>query len=322
MDNKLTYKNLCEQHADIPLFSQYWWIDAIAGNRKWDVIIAHNNQGAIIATMPYVMGKKSLFTYVLQPTLLQCYQLHFFYPENTTTEQNQLLQLQATNNILEQIETLKLSVFEQNFDSHFNCSDAFKSKGYKISQRVTYLIEDIGSPNNVFAAFSASKQRQIRNAEKQLTTNINNITADEFYNLHCQFLAKRKRKSELNRQVFVNLCQQSIAHNQGEIISITDSDGNINACLFYVWDKTTAYFLVPIYNPTYSKSGASALMVWEAIKRASNKVQIFDFEGSMDEGIANFYQKFGSKAQQYVQVQKTWSKAMKLALGLKRWRKR
>ncbi|MCQ2376052.1 MAG: GNAT family N-acetyltransferase [Salinivirgaceae bacterium] len=322
MDNKQIYKNLCEQHTDISLFSQYWWIDAIAGNRKWDVIIARNDQGSIIATMPYVIGKKSLFTYVLQPTLLQCYQLHFFYPQNSTCEQKQLLKTQAINNILEQIETLKLSVFEQNFDSQFDNCDAFLSKGYRIKTRITYIIENINALDKVFAEFSTSKQRQIRNAEKQLSTSINSITADEFYNLHCQFLAKRNRKSELNRQVFVNLCQQAIVRNQGEIICVNDSEGNINACLFYVWDKTTAYFLTPIYNPTYSKSGASALMVWEAIKRVSNKVQTFDFEGSMDEGIANFYQKFGSKAKQYVQVQKTWSKAMKIALGLKRWRKR
>ena len=50
------YRALCDRESTIPLFSQAWWLDALAGGR-WDVALVEKN-GQIEASMPYVIRKR------------------------------------------------------------------------------------------------------------------------------------------------------------------------------------------------------------------------------------------------------------------------
>ena len=49
MSNKEEYKIYCESRPDIPLFSQYWWMDAACKGMTWDVLLYKNASGEIIA---------------------------------------------------------------------------------------------------------------------------------------------------------------------------------------------------------------------------------------------------------------------------------
>ena len=64
------------------------------------------------------------------------------------------------------------------------------------------------------------------------------------------------------------------------------------------------YYLIPCFDPEYKESGASALLVLEAIKLAREKGVMFDFEGSMISGVAKHYKQFGSKETTYYSVEK------------------
>ena len=48
-------------------------------------------------------------------------------------------------------------------------------------------------------------------------------------------------------------------------------------------------------------------MVWEAIKLMSQKTKMFDFEGSMIEGVAKSFQQFGTKQTGYFKISKSYS---------------
>jgi hypothetical protein len=63
------------------------------------------------------------------------------------------------------------------------------------------------------------------------------------------------------------------------------------------------YYLIPCYDQKYKDSGASALLVLEAIKLARQKGVAFDFEGSMIRGVANHYKQFGSTRTIYYSVE-------------------
>ena len=52
------------------------------------------------------------------------------------------------------------------------------------------------------------------------------------------------------------------------------------------------------------KSRAKSLIVWESIKFAAQHSQVFDFEGSIIEGIENFDQQFGGRCTPYYSVRK------------------
>lgn len=76
------------------------------------------------------------------------------------------------------------------------------------------------------------------------------------------------------------------------------------AAAYLVWDKHSMYYLIPCYDLKYKDSGASALLVLEAIKLARQKGVSFDFEGSMIKGVANHYKQFGSTQTIYYSVEK------------------
>lgn|GEM_PF-4541022 len=64
-------------------------------------------------------------------------------------------------------------------------------------------------------------------------------------------------------------------------------------------------------------SGASSLLLWEAIRFALQVAERFDFEGSMFEPIERFFRGFGAVQKPYFQISKVDGKWLKLAYGLK-----
>jgi hypothetical protein len=80
------------------------------------------------------------------------------------------------------------------------------------------------------------------------------------------------------------------------------------------------YYLIPTFDPAFKESGASSLLVLEAMKLAREKHVHFDFEGSMDKGIANHYQQFGSTPTTYYAVEKFYKPIFRVAIWLQRIR--
>ena len=70
MDNKEKYRQLCKKETSIPIFSRDWWLDATAGEDNWDVVLVEKG-GEIFASMPYMVTKRYIFTYMCQPILTQ-----------------------------------------------------------------------------------------------------------------------------------------------------------------------------------------------------------------------------------------------------------
>jgi hypothetical protein len=60
-------------------------------------------------------------------------------------------------------------------------------------------------------------------------------------------------------------------------------------------------------------SGASTLLICEAIKLSqANKLQKFDFEGSMIEGVANSFKQFGAIQTPYFRITKANNPLIKI----------
>jgi lipid II:glycine glycyltransferase (peptidoglycan interpeptide bridge formation enzyme) len=112
------------------------------------------------------------------------------------------------------------------------------------------------------------------------------------------------------------------AHRLGqcEIISICNADGVPYAAAFLIWDKNYMYYLIPAYNPAFGDSGASAMLVLEAMKLAREKQVRFDFEGSMDRGTAKHYKQFGSSPVTYFSVERYYKPVFRLAIWFQKLR--
>ena len=88
------------------------------------------------------------------------------------------------------------------------------------------------------------------------------------------------------------------ARNKVEIIEEDNVDN------LYAYDEKTCYYLIAGADPTYRASGAQTLVLDSGIEFASKHSKAFDFEGSMIEGIENFFRRFGADRVLYYQIEK------------------
>lgn len=306
MTNKEEYKEICEKNGNgISIYAQHWWMDAVCVDKRWDVIIVRDNNGNVKASLPYLIGSKFGFRFIIMPPLTQTNGIHYYSePEN---ERDRLeFEKKWGKAVIKQLEELKVSLYIQNFDSNITNWLPFYWEGYKQTTRYTYQIPDISDTDKVFAAFSSAKQRQIRKAERNgLTATVNAITPAEFYQYHDNLIKDKGEKNEISESVLLSLADAAISRGQGAILSIKGQQEEIQAALFLVWDEECAYYLVPANDRKYSTTGASTLLVWEAIKYASQFCRSFDFEGSMTESIENSYNQFGTKQTTYSKITKS-----------------
>ena len=97
------------------------------------------------------------------------------------------------------------------------------------------------------------------------------------------------------------LAQWLLATGQGEVWEAR-GETLLAAALFATYQDRRLY-LMGAFDPAQAQRGAMAALMWEAISAAQAGGQrLFDFEGSMIEGVAQFFRKFGARPVPYLQI--------------------
>ena len=196
--------------------------------------------------------------------------------------------------------------------------------GMKVKERVTYRVNDLRDMNKVVDSFSKNKKRQL---QKAMALKVERgLNVETFYTFHKNCMEERKREIAYTREFLLVLQRKAARAKQCEIISIRTLDDELCAAAFLVWDKQYLYYLIPCYSERFKDSGAGALLALEAMKVAREQHVKFDFEGSMNSGIANHYKQLGSTAETYYSVEKLykwwfwfallWNKIRNLKYGI------
>ena len=117
---------------------------------------------------------------------------------------------------------------------------------------------------------------------------------------------------------FVSRLDRTCAeHNCRKMFFAEDAQGRLHAALYMVWDDHSAYYLMGGADPELRNSGATGLLMWEAIQFAATVTRVFDFEGSMIEPIEHFFRSFGARQKPYFQVSKINSLPIKIYRALR-----
>lgn len=315
MSNKEKYRMLCENEPSIPLFLQYWWMETVCKDKTWNVLLYAEN-GEITAAMPFLFGKKLWFRYVLQPQLTQ-YSGIWYKPRNFRTENDRLsYEKKVINSFVEELEKMKISCFQQNFSPRFTNWLPFYWKGFSQTTRYTYQIQDLTDLDAVFAAFDVKhRQKRIRKIDESYTT-VFDISPSEFYAFHKEYWQARGKDDLVSEEFVVNLCTRAMERGNGMLVGLAGADGKKVAMRFVVFDGECAYALLSARRPD-SENGVSELLFWRILQSLSGKTRVFDFEGSMDEGIEHSYRLYGAKQVPYLQITKCGSRLFGLLLRMK-----
>ena len=316
---KQEYVQWCNEHKEMPLFMQPWWMDAVCLPENWNVLVYKKNE-EIIAVFVYYLTVKNGFKFIVQPPLTPFNGIWIDYSSFQTENERIHIEKEVLNVFVKKLDEMNLSYYDQNFSPDFTNWLPFYWHHYEQTTRYTYQIPDITDENLCFEHFSYAKQKQIKKTEKNAIKIDFNLTGEEFYNYVAMNLQATGNKVLYSKSLFMRLYNASVQQKQCFIVSASDSEQRLHAALFILFDKQKAYNLISTITPQYRSSGASSLVVWEAIKHSSDKVRTFDFEGSMEENIENSFSQFGTIQIPYFRIRKYNSSVFKAITKIKKWK--
>ena len=312
MNNKEKYRLFCEHEKSIPIFSQAWWLDAVAGD-SWDVCLVEKGE-YILASMPYVTKKRHGFTLLSHPPLTQNLG-PWLKPSQAKYSKMLSQQKDWMQALIDQLP--KYDYFNQNW--HYLQTNwlPFYWRGFEQTTRYTYVIEDLSDLEKVYSEFEHSKRKNIKKSEKIVNV-VFDLSAEDFYENHKMTLAKQGSKISYSFDLFKRIYDSGYRNNKAKTIAAFDGDGNLHAALFVIWDEMSAYDLISTIDPDFRTYGAASVLIKEIISYTSQFVNKFDFEGSMIEPVERSFRQFGAVQKPYFTVTHKPSKILNTLLCLKK----
>lgn len=314
MSNKEKYRLFCEQEKTIPIFSQAWWLDAVAGE-TWDVCLVEKGD-EIIASMPYVIKKRYGFVLLSHPHLTQNLG-PWLKPSQAKYSKMLSQQKDLMQALIDQLP--KYDYFNQNW--HYSQTNwlPFYWRGFEQTTRYTYVIDDLSNLDNVWDGFVATIRTNIRKAENKAGVKVNSeLPIEDFIDLNEMTFSRQGMTMPYSKAFVKQLVEQAQKQNRCKWFIGQDGEGQNHAGVLIMWDDQSAYYLMGGGNPDLRNSGATGLCMWEAIKFASTVTNRFDFEGSMIEPIERFFRGFGAVQKPYFSVAHKPSKLFNTMLCLKK----
>ena len=303
MNNKEKYKRFCEIEQ-IPIFSQDWWLDLVCDDGEWDVVLIEKNN-SIIASMPYYLKSKATFKLITMPKLTQTMGPYVVYPEGQKYPKKLSYEKEIFNRLIDQLPNV--DYFNQNFHPSITNWLPFYWRGYSQTTRYTYCISD----NYDINTFQSKIKTDIK--KSNMVVEVKSVNHIESLWSCLSKSYERQNKKCGYQKVFLDKLDNGLKAKIAPInlIAIDKSD-NIHAAIYCVYDVNKMYYLVSGGDPKLRTSGATSLLIYNAIKIAKEKQLIYDFEGSMVQPIESFIRGFGPKQTSYFQIKKFNSKTLKV----------
>ena len=305
---KVKYRDLCTREPSIPLFSQFWWLDALVGEGGWDVALVESGS-EIVAAMPYVVRRKFGKTLLGQPPLTQ--NLGPWLRETGAKQANRLSR---------QKELMEKLIADLPFYDHFSQSWDYRQTnwlpfywaGYTQTSRYTYRLSDLSDEQELWFGLRENIRSDIRKAQNRFGIQVrSDFGIDAFLRLNAMTFARQDMEVPVSPDLVRKLDAACAERGGRRIFIAEDAEGKQHAAVYIVWDSNNAYYLMGGGDPELRSSGATSLCMWEAIKYASSVARSFDFEGSMIEPVERFFRAFGATQTEYFSLTRTPSHLLK-----------
>ena len=293
MTHKEKYKQLCETEGDkIPLFQQYWWMETVCRGKQWEVLLVEQ-EGRVEAALPYLIGRRCGLRYILPPQLTP-FSGPWTRPTNPEGERALLASLVA------QLEKLRVNCFLQHFSTAVTDCRPFEEKGYRLLPRRTYRFDPIPEPAGLPALAAKERRRGIEAVNEAYALD-KAVDCHEFVDLHIAYWERRSGKDLLSRDFLTRVVQTALDRHQALLYGLRNDEGRLMAARFVVFDSHCAHSLLSALQPDALRNTMTVL-TWQVIADLHGRTRVYDFEGSMDPGIAHFFHDSATTETPYFEV--------------------
>ncbi|HZH87976.1 MAG TPA: GNAT family N-acetyltransferase [Chitinophagaceae bacterium] len=294
---------------DVPLFFQAHWLDTIT-KKQWEgwVILDDAQHPIGIISLPY---QNLIFWKTYRSPIFSPYSGPYFFDENL----NQLNHQKAVwETLWEQNKNYHFWMHLHGyFDRHVSIEDnknssienEVDSEHTTFSTRRTYLLSLEQDSDQLLKNIRSRRRSYLRRAKENYSVE---ILKEGQWDLWLGWLAdsyikkgdKMPYTAPFLKEVFDDL---QIAGDHSLLLSAVNKEHETVAVLWVMYDKQNAYQMWSTFHAEKSQNGCMDLLIWKAWNILKTKgVKTYDFEGSMDPGIARFFKHMGGVAHEYLSI--------------------
>lgn len=297
MSAKEEYIKFCTSESGLPIFFQPWYLDGVCKEGIWDVALIKEG-GAVIAALPYFLKKKGIFSYITMPLFVKHLGPYLIREKRILKIEHKIYK-----SLLEQLPSI--DYFNQDFHPSVSNWMPFHWQNFKQSTRYTYIIEGLENLEKVQSNFNRNVKRNIRKAESELKIT-SEFSLETFYEINKMSFERQGMPIYFSYEALKQHDKALTVNKSRKMFFAVDDQKQIHGASYLIWDKERSYYHLAGENPAFRKSGASILLIWEAIKYTKEELglNIFDFEGSMIESIEMIRRQFGAKQVPYFRIWK------------------
>lgn len=291
-----TWDDFISQSPQGSIFTKSWYINALLPT--WQALMITEKE-EILAVMPLYIRRKLGFKYSMQPILSVYWGICLKALAHKTAEKKLNWEAKVIKKMVDAIPS-DLLVYNYYFHPNFNYPLPFHWKNYELRTRYTYTL-DLTKP------FDALK-KEFAKSRSRINTENKIVFSDNIDNhLHFFRLNHQKGKTILDEKyfdAFERIFQAAKENHSFSILEAMNAEGNIEGSALLFHDEHRSYLFSTVVHPDLHSRVTMAHIITEAIKYAQTKSDVFDFKGSMIEGIEVFFRSFGAIQQPYLSIYK------------------
>lgn len=272
-----------EQSSDAlcpTIFHEAWWLDIATQGAVEE--ISYSENGKVLGRLPYFSNKKFGLSFIKDPPLT-----NFLGPAIDDGEgkanKKFLRKLEITQELVKKLPKTS-SIY---IKCHRDVADAvaFQAAGFDVSVQFTNEIT-VAPVEELWAGMRAKVRSSIRGAQKVYSVE-ESQDIKSFFKFYDSNIKQKDMCNHMDIDICSRLIEAAVSKNRGRILqSVNNQTGSVDASICYVWDSTSAYFLLTTHNTNSAHRGVVKILIWEAIKDAITRGLVFDFDGISSTGCA------------------------------------
>jgi hypothetical protein len=258
----------------------------------------------LMAIMPFQIRKKMGMVYSLQPSFCQFWGI-FLRPEKGSGNYKSYSEKRKVVKAIVEVIPKEIRWFLYGFAPEFDYPLPFHWWGYSLRSRYSYRIELAQGYPAIEKAYGNDTRYDIRKAQEKGMTVVESQDWQRLLDLVEENASQGKQMlTSTEKKTLAQLAPFLLKSKLGMLLEVRDADQKpLGSALFGSFAGKTSY-LMSATTPNGASAGAMSLLLGKAIEMSATKDSIFDFEGSMIEGIEGFFRGFGGRPVPYTVIEK------------------
>ena len=278
------------------IFERPWWLEAVAPGAWGSVTV--RRKGAIVARLPYVLGRRLGRAVIVQPPLTQTLG-PWLRPIEGKPDRRVSAEIDLLGELIDGLPAV--SLMTQHLSPTLTNWLPFHWRGYSATSRITYRLDDVSDLDAIWGGLKSTARAQVRRAAERFTVSTDSDIGD-LIALNQRTFRRQGLAQPYEDDLVRRLDAALVERDARRLLVAVDRDGRPQATNYIAWGDGCAHGLAAGQSDEARGSGAASLLMWEAIRFASSVGVAFDFGGSMLPSIEQFIRSFGGRQLPYLAV--------------------